>query len=155
MNDYKRLTERNSVGLVDTLCKHCMFNGDCTGYRTHCDRAVKERLCELEDKIEQGVLVYQNKSNDSFDCGYHEYAKEKHNERVLKNPQRIDFAIKQFEANNINYVLKNESTGHFHCWRKSDDKLFQFYAGTGKIVGEEKRGVYALIQILRGGVKNV
>lgn len=57
MNDYKRLTERNSVGLVDTLCKHCMFNGDCTKPRTHCDRAVRERLYELEDKIENGTLI--------------------------------------------------------------------------------------------------
>ena len=57
MNEYKRLTERNSVGLVETLCKHCMFNGDCTGYRTHCDRAVRKRLYELEDRIENGTLV--------------------------------------------------------------------------------------------------
>lgn len=57
MSDYKRLTERNSVGLVDTLCKNCMFNGDCTRYRTHCDRAVRERLYELEDKIENGTLI--------------------------------------------------------------------------------------------------
>lgn len=57
MSEYKRLTERNSVGLVETLCKHCMFNGDCTGYRTHCDRAVRKRLYELEDKIENGTLI--------------------------------------------------------------------------------------------------
>ena len=34
--------------------------------------------------------------DDSFDCGYHEYAKEKHEERVAKNQERIDFAIKMF-----------------------------------------------------------
>ena len=155
MSDYKRLTKKFENGYVMADCTNCPSCNKCDDITHYCQTTVKERLAELEDKIEQGVLVYQNKSNDSFDCGYHEYAKEKHNERVLKNPQRIDFAIKLFEANNINYVLKNESTGHFHCWRKSDDKLFQFYAGTGKIVGEEKRGVYALIQILRGGVKNV
>ena len=86
--------------------------------------------------------------DDSFDCGYHEYAKEKHKERVAKNQERIDFAIKMFEKNDIEFVLKNEQTGHFHCRRKSDDKLFQFYAGTGKIVGESKRGIHALIDIL-------
>ena len=54
-----------------------------------------------------------------------------------------------FEKYNIEYVLKNEKTGHFHCRRKSDDKLFQFYAGTGKIVGQEnKRGIHALIRLL-------
>ena len=46
-----------------------------------------------------------------------------------------------FEKHNIEYDLKNETTGHFHCHRKSDDKLFQFYAGTGKIMGyDRKRG---------------
>ena len=33
--------------------------------------------------------------------------------------------------------------------RKSDDKLFQFYAGTGKIMGfENKRGIHSLIRLL-------
>ena len=91
----------------------------------------------------------KEKGNDSFDCGYHEYAKEKHDERVADTPNRIDFAKKQFESNNIDYDLKNEATGHFHCWRKSDDKLFQFYAGTGKIVGvSNKRGIHEFIKIL-------
>ena len=62
---------------------------------------------------------------------------------------RIDYAIKQFESHGIEYSLKNEQTGHFHCWRKSDDKLFQFYAGTGKIQGvNNDRGIHALIKIL-------
>ena len=63
------------------------------------------------------------------------HAKQVHSERVAKNPDRIAYAIQQFEAHGIEYQLKNEQTGHFHCWRKSDDKLFQFYAGTGKIQG--------------------
>nr|DAJ24992.1 MAG TPA: hypothetical protein [Caudoviricetes sp.] len=62
---------------------------------------------------------------------------------------RIDYAIKQFESHGIEYSLKNEQTGHFHCHRKSDDKLFQFYAGTGKILGNDsERGIHALIKIL-------
>ena len=64
---------------------------------------------------------------------------------------RIDYAIKQFESHGIEYSLKNEQTGHFHCRRKSDDKLFQFYAGTGKILGNDsERGIHALIKILEG-----
>lgn len=86
--------------------------------------------------------------DDSFDCGYHLYAKEKHEERVAKNPDRIDYAIRQFESHNIEYQLKNEQTGHFHCRRKSDDKLFQFYAGTGKIQGYRIRGIHNLIRLL-------
>lgn len=88
---------------------------------------------------------------ESFDCGYHLYAEEKHRERVVKNSDRISFAIKQFEKHDIEYTLKNEQTGHFHCRRKSDDKLFQFWAGTGKILGYDRlRGIHSLIRLLEG-----
>lgn len=86
--------------------------------------------------------------DDSFDCGYHLYAKEKHKERVAKTTGRISYAINQFEEHGIKHKLKNEQTGHFHCWRKSDDKLFQFYAGTGKIQGYKIRGIQNLIRLL-------
>lgn len=77
------------------------------------------------------------------------HAKGRHNKRVSEMPDRIAYAKKQFEENNIEYVLKNEQTGHFHCRRKSDDKLFQFYAGTGKIVGvDDVRGIHSIIKLL-------
>ncbi len=86
---------------------------------------------------------------ESFDGGYHLYAKEQHKKRVAKNSDRIAYAIKQFEANDIEHVLKNKQTGHFHCRRKSDDELFQFWAGTGKILGyDELRGIHSLIKLL-------
>lgn len=86
---------------------------------------------------------------ESFDGGYHLYAEQKHKERVVKNPDRIEYAIKQFEKHDIEYELKNAQIGHFHCRRKSDDKLFQFYAGTGKIQGlNNARGIHALIRML-------
>ena len=88
-------------------------------------------------------------SREDFDGGYSEWAKERHKKRVADNPNRIAYAIEQFEKNNIEYILKNEMTGHFHCYRKSDDKLFQFYAGTGKIMGfDRKRGIHSLIELL-------
>lgn len=88
---------------------------------------------------------------ESFDCGYHLWAEEKHRDRVAKNPSRIQYAIRKFEEHGIEYELKNAQTGHFHCRRKSDDKLYQFYAGTGKIQGETcARGIHALIKILEG-----
>ena len=62
------------------------------------------------------------------------HLKEEHNKRVAKTPDRIEYAIQQFEKNDIEYVLKNPAIGHFHCRRKRDDKLFQFWAGTGKPV---------------------
>jgi hypothetical protein len=77
------------------------------------------------------------------------HAKEVHARRVADNPRRVRFAIDLFDEHCIRYELKNETTGHFHCWRKKDGKLFQFYAGTGKIQGEpNKRGIRALIKIL-------
>jgi len=77
------------------------------------------------------------------------HLREKHNDRVLKTPNRVEYAKQQFEKNGIRYVLKNPSIGHFHCWCKSDGKLFQFWAGTGKIMGDDRnRGIKALIRLL-------
>lgn len=85
----------------------------------------------------------------SFDGGYHLAAQQRHAERVAKTPDRVAYAIKQLEAHGIEYVLKNQTTGHFHCRRKSDDSLIQFWAGTGKILGfNDRRGIHALIAIL-------
>ena len=91
-------------------------------------------------------------SKEDFE-GIKKHAKEQHAKRVSENPQRIAYAIEQFENHGIEYVLKNSQTGHFHCRRKSDDRLFQFYAGTGKIMGrEDKRGIHALIKLLEEDV---
>lgn len=88
---------------------------------------------------------------ESFEGGYHLCVEEEHEERVSKNSDRIAYAIKQFELNNIEFTLKNEQSGHFHCRRKSDDKLFQFWAGTGKILGYNRlRGIHSLIKLLLG-----
>lgn len=39
-----------------------------------------------------------------------EHARQNHKERVAKNPDRIEYAIRQLEAHNIEYVLKNDAT---------------------------------------------
>jgi len=62
--------------------------------------------------------------------------------------ERLNFAIEQLQANNIEHSLKNETSGHLHCRRKADDKLIQFWAGTGKIMGHEVKGIHNLIQLL-------
>jgi len=64
------------------------------------------------------------------------------------NQERLQFAFEQLEKHNIEYSLKNEQSGHLHCRRKSDDKLVQFWVGTGKIMGYEERGIHNLITIL-------
>jgi len=87
--------------------------------------------------------------DDHVYSDYKVYAKQKYKERVSKNGERIKFAIGQLKANNIEFTLKNGSIGHFHCRRKSDDELIQFWAGTGKILGfENRRGIHNLIKIL-------
>ena len=65
---------------------------------------------------------------------------------------RIQYATEQFKNNNIEFVLKNEANGHFHCRRQKDGRLFQFWAGTGKILGyPDFIGVHALIHLLKEG----
>lgn len=72
-----------------------------------------------------------------------------HREKMKNTPDRVMYAIKQFEENGIEYRLLNESTGHFHCWRKRDSELYQFWAGTGKILGHDNiRGIKLLIEAL-------
>lgn len=78
-----------------------------------------------------------------------DHAKAEHAERVAKTPDRVQYAMDAFQRAGIKYVLKNVEIGHFHCWRKADGKLFQFWAGTGKIMGYDRaRGISALIRIL-------
>lgn len=67
-----------------------------------------------------------------------EHARQNHKERVAKNPDRIEYAIRQLEANNIEYVLKNDATGHFHCRRNRSRLLGGLY---GKLPQEEQRGL--------------
>lgn len=75
-------------------------------------------------------------------------------EKAIRNAERVQYAITQLEANNIEYVLKNPAIGHFHCRRKSDDRLVQFWASTGKIYdpkshfGDSERGIHRLIDYL-------
>lgn len=76
------------------------------------------------------------------------HLKQKHDERVAKTPDRVEYAIAQFEKNGIKYELKNAGNGHFHCWRKSDNRLYQFWASTGKILGYDNRGIKLLIREL-------
>lgn len=78
--------------------------------------------------------------------------KEERAERMARQTnERTEYAINQFEHRNIRYKLKNEANAHFHCFRKSDGKLFQFWARTGKILGSDKRGIRSLIKILEEG----
>ena len=57
MMKYKRLTERRGNVIVDN-CKNCDNVSSPMGCTEHCCYEVmKNRLAELEDKIEQGTLI--------------------------------------------------------------------------------------------------
>ena len=62
--------------------------------------------------------------------------------------ERLQFAIAMLEKHDIEFSIKNEHSGHLHCRRKFDDKLMQFWAGTGKIMESEKRGIHNFIEML-------
>jgi uncharacterized protein YaaR (DUF327 family) len=62
--------------------------------------------------------------------------------------ERLQYATEQLVKHDIEFSLKNEQTGHFHCRKKSDDKLIQFWAGTGTIMGHEESGIHNLIKLL-------
>lgn len=88
---------------------------------------------------------------ESFDGGYHLIAPELHKKRVAKNPQRLLYATNLLSEHGIEFSVKNETTGHIHCRRKTDDALIQFWAGTGKIMGYESlRGIHNLVKICEG-----
>lgn len=81
--------------------------------------------------------------------GLREAAKRDHDARVAKTPERISYAEMQFERHGIRYELKNEITGHFHVW-DPQGRLYQFWAGTGKILGEEnRRGIHQMVKMIQ------
>jgi len=63
--------------------------------------------------------------------------------------ERLQYAIVQLTKHNIEFTVKNEKTGHLHCRDKSDDKIIQFWVGTGKIMGYGNiKGIHNLIDLL-------
>ena len=86
---------------------------------------------------------------DELYDGLKAIAKQNHRERVAKNPERIAYAIKQFEVNGIRYSLKNSENGHFHAL-DANGQLRQFWASTGKILGSNRRGIRNFIKIIKG-----
>lgn len=66
-----------------------------------------------------------------------------------KMASRITYATKILTEHDVEYVIKDETTGHMQVWRKSDDKVFNFWAGTGTIESKHypKRGIHSLVRI--------
>lgn len=63
--------------------------------------------------------------------------------------ERLEYAIRQLEANGIPYHVINEEKTFMECQRKNHpNQWIKFYASSGYIMGSESRGIKALIQIL-------
>jgi len=72
----------------------------------------------------------------------------KHSNAKNSTEERFQYAIKQLKKHDIEFSVKNKQSGHLHCRKKSDDKLIQFWTGTGKIMGHENCGIHNLIKLL-------
>ncbi len=85
---------------------------------------------------------------DSFDCGYHSWAKEKHKERVAKNPDRLKYAEQVLSNNLIPFKICNVSTTQINVY--INGKIYTFYAGTGKIQGYNRiRGINSFVKLCK------
>lgn len=85
-------------------------------------------------------------SREDFDA-IREYCKSKHDARAAKTPERVAYAEEQLQEAGIRYVVKNASIGHIHAWNNRG-KLFQFWAGTGKIMNHNARGIENFIRLV-------
>lgn len=71
-------------------------------------------------------------------------------ENYLKIQEKIDEAADRFDHYGFSYEVKNYDIGHIHVW-DLDGNRFQFWAGTGKILGHNAVGIEALIELLING----
>lgn len=54
---YKRLTRRNEDGTSWVKCAVCDIQDKCDFTKESCCQELQDRLAELEDKIEQGLMI--------------------------------------------------------------------------------------------------
>lgn len=80
--------------------------------------------------------------------------KEMHKQRVAKNPQRLEYAVKLLKENGITFKVCNEQTGQINCYF-ANGNILTFYAGTGKIQGRnDVRGIRSFLMLCKMEVAN-
>ena len=97
----------------------------CLADRIECDKCALQRECE----------------SNPFYSAIAKYALDliKRQKAEIKRLKECPKCVYEYDGETMEYCVR----------RKSDDKLFQFYAGTGKIMGfENKRGIHSLIRLL-------
>lgn len=68
-----------------------------------------------------------------------------------RNSKRADYAIQRFEQEGIRYIRPSETSDRFLIFADDNVRKFQFYAGTGLILGPySARGIESMINIAHG-----
>lgn len=79
------------------------------------------------------------------------YYKEKHDKRVAKTPDRIEYSKKEFMKNGIYAELKNIQTGQFNI--RKGQNIIVYYCSTGKVLlnnkPKEARGIKYVIGLFK------
>lgn len=69
--------------------------------------------------------------------------------RREKQRKRIEYAMKRFDEERIRYSRPNEDSDRFVVFNDSNTKRYQYYAGSGLILGPyEDRGIENMVTII-------
>lgn len=85
-------------------------------------------------------------SKEDFEA-IREFAKEQHRARVAENKKRLAFALHNLDIEGFVPDLVNTQNCQINV--KVKGKTYVFYAGTGKIVGSDRRGISEFISVLK------
>lgn len=63
--------------------------------------------------------------------------------------QRLATAVTRLSEHDVEYALMNAKNGHLRVFRKSDGKPINYWAGTGRIEGnQDVSGINALLSLV-------
>ena len=75
----------------------------------------------------------------------------KRKEWLPKSFDRLLYACRLLDKNEIEYKVYDIEKGHIQVWEKATDKMHNFWAGTGMIDEKNfpKRGIHNLIEMCK------
>lgn len=83
--------------------------------------------------------------------GVYEKLPQFEDEIVERNGKRTEYAIKRFEEEGIRYIRPSKESDRFIVFSNDNGRKYQFYAGTGLILGPyENRGIENMVSIAKG-----
>lgn len=69
-----------------------------------------------------------------------------------RNARRTEYAIRRFEEEGIRYVRPSQGSDRFIVFSKDNLRKYQFYAGTGLILGPYcDRGIENMVEVAKKG----